>query len=99
MMNAVHARRDDHPDERALEPHRESQVRVMEKDRDEEQELPGQIPAGMNAEHDDLSGAIGDREHQLARMEAQGRRGVQVVVNVMDEMKPPEPRDPVSQPM
>src|SRR5262245_14492751 len=98
-MNTMHARGDNHRDERALEPHRESQVRVMEENRDEEQDLKEQVPGGVNPEHDDLSGTKGDREDQLSRMEAQGRRGVQVAVDVVDEVKAPEPWHAVSQPM
>jgi hypothetical protein len=99
VMDAVHARRDDDAHEDALHRHRQAHVCVMKKDRYEEDGLPEPQGLRIDADEEHLRGAHRNRQCQLAEIETQSRRRIQIAIDVMDEMKAPEKRDAMAGPM
>src|SRR6185436_1938551 len=93
VMDAVHARRDDETHEPPLDRARQLDVSVMEEDRREEDQLPDPNGVRRGAEDRDLRGAVERRDGVLAEVKAERRRRVEIVVDVMDEVKSPEESD------
>jgi GGDEF domain-containing protein len=99
MMNPVHARRHDQPHEETLDAKRKPRVAVMEQDRREEDRLTQPERLRIDADDDHLRRADRNRKRQLAEVKAQSRRGVEIAIDVMDEMESPDERHAVTRPM
>ena len=95
VVDAVHARRHEEPVEAPLGRDRQAHVRVVEHDRDERRGLPGREGERRHADQHHLRDAPPDRDHDLGEVEAQRRRGVEVEVHVVHDVKPPEERHAV----
>src|SRR5687768_10102502 len=90
MMDTVHPGSDDGGDKEALQPQRESPVGMVKENGDEENQLPQPDGEGARSDDHDLQGAIDQGEQQLAEMKAEGRRCVEIAVDVVHEVKTPE---------
>jgi hypothetical protein len=95
VVNAVHARGDEHLIEQAFKTERESDVAVVK----EHLKLKNYLINGKcrcrRANESYLQDAENDREHDLTEMEAEGGGNIQVRVDMMDIVKAPEKWHPV----
>ena len=89
MMDAVQARRDDKKTEPALKRERQTRVRVMKENREQETRLPDGERERRDADEQDLRGAPDGGDADLAEVKAQSRRSVEVEVYVMRGVKTP----------
>ncbi len=84
---------------RGVEAERQPHVGVVEEDRSEEDRLPQPKGLGIDADENHLGRAYRDRQRQLAEMKTQRSQGVEVAVDVMNEMESPEKRYAMVRPM
>src|SRR5207245_2098597 len=68
-----------------------------EEGRDEERRLPDREGERGHADHEHLRRAPGDRDDEFRAVEAERRRGVEVAVDVVDQVEAPEPGDAVGE--
>ncbi|GAC1347983.1 MAG: hypothetical protein NVSMB23_28160 [Myxococcales bacterium] len=95
VVDAVHARRDEQEAQRPVEGERQPHVRMVELRGDEQRGLPGEERRDVDPDDRDLQRTEGHREQQLARVEPQGGGRVEVLVQVMGRVEPPEERNAV----
>src|SRR6266542_1876009 len=62
----------------------------MKHDRDGQESLPDPERDGIDAEEDDLTDSVADRERLFSKVEAEGGRGVHVAIHVVHEVEAPE---------
>ncbi len=97
VVDAVHARGDDDAAQAAVPLGRQFNIRVMEQDGDEQQGLPKGVVANRSADQRYLQCAEWDGKQQFAEVEADGRGGIAVEIDVMRQVKSPQQRDLVRQ--
>lgn len=90
MVDAVHAGSGEHAGERALELEWQADVAVMEQDGEEEEALPRVECPRAGTGGQDLKRAVRRRERHVGGVKAEGGAGVEVEVDVMDQMEAPE---------
>lgn len=90
MMDAVHARCDDQPNQASFEPERQSKVGMMEDDRRQRCLLPHVQYPWPDSDQQDLRDTPGNGQSKLAEVEAQRRRGVKIQIDVMHDVEAPE---------
>jgi len=88
----VHARGDDDPAQTSLDIEWQLPIRMMEEDRGEQAHLPDRQRQWRRADRDDLRDPPRCRQRELANVEADRRRCVQVEVDVMNRVESPERR-------
>src|SRR6266511_2830504 len=92
MMDAMHSGRDEYARDYALDADGKFHIRVVKQNRDEERVLPQRQGVWCHANGDNLRRSPWDRHRQLAEMKSQCGRRIQIEVDVVHEMKPPQPR-------
>jgi len=92
VVDAVHAWCDDDRGERAVERRRQPPVAVVERGRGLEHHLEDQHERDRRSDRRHLRGAPRARERELAGVEAQRRRHVEIEIGVVHEVKAPEHR-------
>src|SRR2546429_10002220 len=95
MMNAMHARRDQHDVQRALEGKRHAQIAVMEKRAELKGELIDDVRRERGPDQKDLGGAESGREADLDEVKAKRSGDIQIGVDVVRVMEAPQERDAV----
>lgn len=99
VVDAVHAGRREHAGQGALEPRRQADVAVMEQNGQEEEALPGLERPRAGAGGQDLQRAVGRGDRHVGGVKAKRGAGVEVEIDVMDQVKAPEDGDFVRQDM
>ena len=95
MVDAVQTRRHDEAGEKSLNADRQFDVGVMNQYREEDDVLPDEECVGWDADYRNLHRAPWDRERELAGMEAECGRRVEIAIDMMNQVEPPQPGDPV----
>src|SRR4029079_12492816 len=95
MVNAVKTRRHDEAGEKPLNADRQFDIRVMKQNREEDDVLPEVECVGWDADGRNLHRTPWNRERELAGMEAECGRRVEIAIDMMNQMKPPQPGDAV----
>src|SRR4026207_2010196 len=88
MVNAVKTRRHDEASHEPLNGNRQFDVRVMKQNREEDDVLPEPECVGWDADCRNLHRTPWNRERELARMEAERRRRVEIAIDVMNQVEP-----------
>ena len=92
-MDAVHARRHEHFVQEPLEADRQAQIAVMEEGvRLEDQFVNGKGPAGKTDDAH-LHNAKNGRHRHFAKVKPETGGNIEIGVDVVDVVKPPEKRD------
>ena len=99
VMNAVHAGRHQHEDQHALDRKRKPQVAVLEQRVELKDRLVCDEHPRSAADERHLQRAESGRETDLDEVEAHRRAHVEIVVDVMSIVEPPEKRPRVIRPM
>ena len=99
MVNAVKTRRHDKASHEPLDGNRQFDIRVMKQNREEDDVLLDVECVRWDADCRNLHRAPWNRERELAGMDAEGRRRVEIAIDVMNQMKPPQPGDAVREHM
>jgi len=97
MVDAVHARGGQHAGQDALEPERQAGVAVVEQDGQKEEPLPELERARARAGGEHLERAVGRRDRHVGSVEAERGRAVEIEVDVVDQVEPPQERHFVGQ--
>src|SRR5678809_1591290 len=92
MVYAVKARRHDDASHEPLDANRQFDIRVMKQDREEEDVLPAPQCVGWNADCRNLHRPPWNRECELAGMKPECGRSIEIAIDVMNEVEPPQPR-------
>src|SRR5262245_5634004 len=95
MVNAVKTRRHDEAGEKPLNVDRQFDVGVMKQNREEDDVLPDVERVGWDADYRNLHRAPWDRERELAGMETECGRRVEIAIDMMNQVEPPQPGDAV----
>ena len=90
MVNAMHCGRDYEADQLVLHGTRQSDVRVMKENGQEHETLPYEQRLRINPNHKNLQQPVWHRKGDLSKVEAQGGRGVEIKIKMVDGMKSPE---------
>ena len=97
VMRRVHARRRHDPRQPPLQRVTQRRVRMVEEHRGNREALPRRQHRGRDADDHHLRRAPRNRGGDLTGVEPEPGRGVEVQIDVVDEMKTPQPRHPVHQ--
>ena len=89
MVNTVHPRRDQDQVEQPLNPNRQADVAVVKQRVGLKQQFVTQKHPRRQTDETDLYHTEPGRERHLSKMEPEGRRDVEIGVDVMDVMKSP----------
>ena len=90
-MDTVHPRRRQHAGHGALETRRQADVAVMERDREEEEAFPDRQGTRAGAGRHHLQRAIRRGDRHVGSVEPQRRAGVEVEIDVVDQVEAPQP--------
>jgi hypothetical protein len=97
VMDEVHRGRHEEAAQDAVGPGRETEIGVGEKRRGVEEDLEDEHPEGGNAEKRDRGELDEGREDELARMETDPARDVELRIRVMHPVEAPEPAPTVEE--
>lgn len=97
MVDAMQTGRYQKPGETPFPDKRQPDIRVVEKDAEEQERLPGSIHRGGRTDQLYLGRSKGDGDGNLSEVEAERRGCVHFAVDVVNTMKSPEDRHPVCQ--
>ena len=98
-MDGVHSRRHENPLQPSFDLDRQLEVAVMEDHRQQQASLPRAQRLVVDAEENDLRRSKSGRERELSEMKTDAGAAVEIEIDVMDRVKPPQHRCAVIQPM